>query len=117
MSDDDEKLAEVITLRPRGSEVLPYVSRKPRDYTRQSQRCEHARTLFDAHDRTLECADCGCEVDPFYVFDRQARHSGDIASHVKLLREERRVLLEEIEGLKIARRNLRAQVKRAGGAA
>ena len=103
----DTKL-NVVKLDPRDRVVLRMA---------ESCGCSHFFAQFDIYEREklVRCSDCGGIVDPFVAALTSAKEWERQRGAVEHMRHVRKGLEAEIEDLKRQRKNLRAQVKRAGG--
>lgn len=115
-------MADVIELKPRPRKTdrrgnpKPTLSTKERSYA--PGECRHVYVEMNkptARHRTVECADCKAQLDPFVVLYDYAvqERQGYWATQDAQRRVEE--LTREIEELTRQRNNLRAQVRRANG--
>ena len=75
--------------------------------------CCRGQAHYDLDARTLQCGKCGKPIDPITFIGNLSRHWHRIYWSTTHARRELEHLKNEIDGLKRARANLRAQMKRA----
>lgn len=66
-------------------------------------KCEHARTVIDEPNGTVECRDCGASLSAFWVLGRIAREENRVFNRIKGLRADAEELQTWVPFLKSVR--------------